>query len=54
MCIRDSYTGLKRKLKYQPISGEITTCKLFNELQVNTFYSIPELIKKLRGNDNVF
>ena len=46
--------GLKRKLKYQPISGEITTCKLFNELQVNTFYSIPELIKKLRGNDNVF
>ena len=39
------YNGVKRKLKYQPISGEITLSKLFRELEENTFYSIPQLIK---------
>lgn len=38
------YSGLKRKLKYQPISGEITLSRLFGNLVENTFYSIPQLI----------
>lgn len=39
------YSGLKRKLKYQPISGEITLSKMFYKLDIDTFYSIPQLIK---------
>ena len=39
------YSGVKRKLKYQPIAGEITLSKMFSELEQNTFYSIPQLIK---------
>lgn len=39
------YNGVKRKLKYQPIPGELTLSKMFSELEENTFYSIPQLIK---------
>ncbi|WP_304818966.1 hypothetical protein [uncultured Clostridium sp.] len=39
------YSGVKRKLKYQPVPGELTLSKMFNELEENTFYSIPQLIK---------
>ena len=42
------YGGTKRKLKYQPISNEITLCGMFSELKENTFYSIPQLIEKYK------
>ena len=39
------YTGLKGKLKYQVISGELTVSTMFCNLEENTFYSIPLLLK---------
>lgn len=47
------YSSYKRKLKYQPTPGEITVCNMFQELQTNTLYFIPDLLKGLRqrGSD---
>lgn len=39
------YTGLKRRMKYQPVSGEITLSRMFSKLEEDKFYSIPQLIE---------